>query len=101
MTEVGSGTDAHELLQIWNQTSLEKSYDLKELGGHKAIYTPGYWGTTMAWSPDENKLMYLAERKVKKSDPFWTSNSRRKLDDPDASDKDNAERVYENHLVLC
>lgn len=53
----------------------------------------GYWGTTMVWSPDENKLMYLAERKVKKSDPFWTSYSRRKLDDPNANDKDNTERV--------
>lgn len=53
----------------------------------------GYWGTTMVWSPDENKLMYLAERKDKKSEPFWTSYARRKLDDPDATDKENAPRV--------
>lgn len=55
----------------------------------------GYWGTTMTWNPAENKLMYLAERKVKKSEPYWTSYARRKLDDPDTSDKDNAERVCE------
>lgn len=53
----------------------------------------GYWGTTMTWNPEETKLMYLAERKVKKSEPFWTSYSRRKLDDPEASDKDNTKRV--------
>lgn len=41
MVEVGSGADAYEILQIWNRDSLEKTYDLKELGGHKAIYTPG------------------------------------------------------------
>lgn len=47
----------------------------------------------MAWNPEGNKLMYLAERKVKKSDPFWTSYARRKLDDPDSSDVDKKERV--------
>lgn len=47
----------------------------------------------MAWNPEEKKLMYLAEKKVKKSDPFWTSSSRRKLDDPNASDVDNMARV--------
>lgn len=95
VVEIGTGGDAYDLLQIWNEDTLEKTYDLKELGSHKAIYTPGYWGTTMAWNPDENKLMYLAERKVKKSDPFWTSYARRKLDDPNANDKDNAERGHE------
>lgn len=54
----------------------------------------------MTWNADENKLMYLAERKVKKSDPFWTSYARRKLDDPDASDKDNAKRV-EKLVCFC
>lgn len=53
----------------------------------------------MAWNPDENKLMYLAERKVKKSDPFWTSYARRKLDDPNANDKDNAERVTRTKVI--
>lgn len=43
VVEVGSGADAYDLLQIWSQDSLEKSYDLKELGSHKAIYTPGYF----------------------------------------------------------
>lgn len=52
----------------------------------------------MTWNAEENKLMYLAERKAKKSDPFWTSYARRKLDDPDASDKDNAKRVRK---LLC
>ncbi|KAG4079036.1 hypothetical protein HA402_001691 [Bradysia odoriphaga] len=95
VVEIGTGGDAYDLLQIWNEDTLEKTYDLKELGSHKAVYTPGYWGTTMVWSPEENKLMYLAERKVKKSDPFWTSYARRKLDDPNATDKDNAERGRE------
>lgn len=47
----------------------------------------------MVWNAEEKKLMYLAEKKVKKSDPFWTSYARRKLNDPDASDVDNMARV--------
>lgn len=41
VVEIGNGADAYDLLQIWNQDLLEKSYDLKELGSHKTIYTPG------------------------------------------------------------
>ncbi len=55
----------------------------------------------MDWNPAENKLMYLAERKVKKSEPFWTSSSRRKRSDPNASDKDNAERVKKISFQFC
>lgn len=52
----------------------------------------------MAWNQEERKLMYLAEKKVKKSDPFWTSSSRRKLDDPKPSDLDNIARV---RVITC
>lgn len=41
VVEIGTGGDAYDLLQIWNEDTLEKTYDLKELGSHKAIYTPG------------------------------------------------------------
>ncbi|CAG7830822.1 unnamed protein product, partial [Allacma fusca] len=63
LVEVGSGSDAYDILQIWYQNSMEKTYDLKELGAHKAIYSSGSWGSTMVWNPEEKKILYLAEKK--------------------------------------
>lgn len=41
VVEIGNGSETYDILQIWNRDSLEKTYDLKELGSHKAVYTPG------------------------------------------------------------
>jgi acylaminoacyl-peptidase len=62
-----------ELLQIFNKQSLVKTYDLKELDKHGVIYSSPLFGSTMSFSPDETKLMYLAEAKVEKRVPFFTS----------------------------
>jgi hypothetical protein len=51
---------------------------LKERSDQFVILTFGHlfaeaFGVTMTWSPDSKKLAYLAERKVPKPKPFFTS----------------------------
>lgn len=69
----GDSSAKTEYLQIWSDSGLVKSYNLGELDLHKAVYTSGGWGITMAWNQSESKLAYLAEKKVPKSKAFYTS----------------------------
>ncbi|ODM91045.1 Acylamino-acid-releasing enzyme [Orchesella cincta] len=69
----GDGDAKTEYLQIWDQNTLLKTYNLGELDLHKSVYTHAGWGITMAWSKNENKLAYLAEKKVLKAKSFYTT----------------------------
>lgn len=62
-----------QVLQIWSEKTLLKSYDLSELDKHKNVYTSGFFGTTMVWDQSAQKLAYLAEKKVAKAKPFFSS----------------------------
>ncbi|KAJ6632877.1 Acylamino-acid-releasing enzyme [Pseudolycoriella hygida] len=63
-----------QVLEIWGEQTLLKSYDLGELDKHKNIYTSGAFGSTMAWDKSAQNLAYLAEKKVAKAKPFFSSN---------------------------
>ena len=41
IVEVTKGDETYDHLQIWNNDTLEKTYDLKELDAHKGIYASG------------------------------------------------------------
>ncbi|CAL8125984.1 unnamed protein product [Orchesella dallaii] len=71
-----------EYLQIWSDSTLLKTFSLGDLDIHKAVYTSSGvwgWGTTMTWNESENKLAYLAEKKIPKAKPFYASAVKTKL----------------------
>ncbi|XP_045771470.1 acylamino-acid-releasing enzyme-like isoform X1 [Maniola jurtina] len=56
-------------LEVWSSTSLKHSIDLTALDIHGDVYTDSEFGS-LDWSPDESKVVYVAEKKIKKSEPF-------------------------------
>ncbi|XP_034830331.1 acylamino-acid-releasing enzyme-like isoform X2 [Maniola hyperantus] len=56
-------------LEVWSSTSLKHSIDLTALDIHGDVYTDSEFGS-LDWSPDESKIVYVAEKKIKKSEPF-------------------------------
>ncbi|XP_003247213.1 acylamino-acid-releasing enzyme isoform X2 [Acyrthosiphon pisum] len=68
--EIESGKDIKQYLEVWADCSLVKNYDLSALDVHGKIYADAEFGT-LEWSPDETKIVYIAEKKVPKSEPFY------------------------------
>lgn len=59
-----------QYLEIWQNENLIRSVDLKSLDLHGNVYTDGEFAT-FQWSPNETKLLYIAELKIPKSEPFY------------------------------
>ncbi|XP_029343702.1 acylamino-acid-releasing enzyme-like isoform X1 [Acyrthosiphon pisum] len=68
--EIESGKDIKQYLEVWADCSLAKNYDLSALDVHGKIYADAEFGI-LEWSPDETKIVYIAEKKVPKSEPFY------------------------------
>ncbi|CAH1722220.1 unnamed protein product [Aphis gossypii] len=73
--EVESGKEIKQYLEVWADCSLVKNYDLSALDVHGKIYADGEFGT-LEWSPDETKIVYIAEKKIPKSEPFYKQKSK-------------------------
>ncbi|CAD6208349.1 GSCOCG00003355001-RA-CDS [Cotesia congregata] len=63
-----------QFIEIWNKDCLLKNYDLSALDVHGDVYSDGEFGS-FEWSSDSNKLIYIAEKKLKKSEPFYKQKS--------------------------
>ncbi|CAG9773046.1 unnamed protein product [Ceutorhynchus assimilis] len=74
--------DSNQILEIWQQTNLIRVVDLAALDVHGNVYTDVEFGA-FEFSPDETKLLYVAEKKIVKSEPFY---KRKKLDLKDVGD---------------
>ncbi|KAK0171369.1 hypothetical protein PV328_009110 [Microctonus aethiopoides] len=59
-----------QFIEIWSKQCLLKNYDLSALDVHGDVYTDGEFGS-FEWSHDGNKLLYIAEKKPAKSEPFY------------------------------
>lgn len=59
-----------QYFEIWTEGYLSRSVDLASLELHGDVYTDGEFGV-LEWSPDETKIMYIAEKKEPKSEPFY------------------------------
>ncbi|XP_050543366.1 acylamino-acid-releasing enzyme-like isoform X1 [Daktulosphaira vitifoliae] len=68
--EIDSGKDTKQYLEIWSNFFLIKNYDLNTLDVHGKVYADIEFAT-LQWSPDESKIMFIAENKVPKSEPFY------------------------------
>ncbi|CAH0554422.1 unnamed protein product [Brassicogethes aeneus] len=62
--------DSKQFLEIWHSENLIRCVDLNALDVHGNVYADVEFGS-FEWSPDERKVMYVAEKKVPKSDPFY------------------------------
>uniref|UniRef100_A0AAR2IPU7 acylaminoacyl-peptidase n=1 Tax=Pygocentrus nattereri TaxID=42514 RepID=A0AAR2IPU7_PYGNA len=52
----------HQYLEVWGCNGLEKSLDLTALNKHGKVYDDAQFAC-LAWSPCEDKLLYVAEKK--------------------------------------
>lgn len=85
-----------QFLEIWDRQSVIKHYDLVAMDLHGEVYTDGMILSVSSffppficinflsfvdefvsfdWSPDGNKLVYIAEKKLPKSEPFYSPQS--------------------------
>ncbi|VVC99149.1 unnamed protein product [Leptidea sinapis] len=73
-------------LEIWSKKCLSHSIDLLALEIHGDVYTDAEFGT-LEWSSDEKYLIYIAEEKPKKSEPFIKRKPAEKDKDGASGDK--------------
>ncbi|XP_015265119.1 PREDICTED: acylamino-acid-releasing enzyme-like [Gekko japonicus] len=59
-----------EVLEVWSSSGRVKSVNLTELDKHGSVYTDGQFGC-LAWSSSETRILYVAERKRPKVQPFF------------------------------
>ncbi|XP_054284993.1 acylamino-acid-releasing enzyme-like isoform X1 [Macrosteles quadrilineatus] len=59
-------------LEIWRDNRLAQLIDLSMLDQHGDVYTSGEF-SCLEWSPCEKKLLYVAEKKQPKAEPFYPS----------------------------
>ncbi|XP_049869036.1 acylamino-acid-releasing enzyme-like isoform X1 [Pectinophora gossypiella] len=58
-----------QYLEIWSKSTLAHAVDLTALDIHGDVYADGEFGN-LDWSQDESSVVYVAEKKVKKSEPY-------------------------------
>ncbi|VEN55328.1 unnamed protein product, partial [Callosobruchus maculatus] len=62
--------DSKQYLEIWQGHNTIRTVDLNALDVHGSVYSDGEFAS-FEWSPDEKKLLYVAEKKPIKSEPFY------------------------------
>lgn len=66
-----------QFIEIWDRQHLLKNYDLSVYDVHGDIYTDDQF-SSFQFSPDKSKLLYVAEKKSQKSEPFYKQKSQEK-----------------------
>ncbi|XP_033231496.1 acylamino-acid-releasing enzyme-like [Belonocnema kinseyi] len=88
-----------QYIEIWDRQHLVKNYDLSIYDIHGEIYTDSEF-SSFAFSPDKTKLLYVAEKKLPKCEPFYKSKTREKRE-KEALDMEEISRgneyVYKPH----
>ncbi|XP_066583990.1 acylamino-acid-releasing enzyme-like [Prorops nasuta] len=84
-----------QFIEIWDQYSIIKNYDLSALDIHGDVYADAEFGS-FEWSPSGTKLLYIAEKKQPKSEPFYKQKS---ADKKEKEKKDDNETVIGNEYV--
>lgn len=68
--EENNGKDSKkQYLELWTKSSLAQSVDLTSLDIHGDVYSDSEFGS-LDWSPDETSLVYVAEKKLPKFEPY-------------------------------
>lgn len=71
---------AKQFVEIWKNGQLEKCFDVGALDVHGEIYCDTEF-STLEWSPCEKKLLYIAEKKPEKVEPFFKVKAQGAKDD--------------------
>ena len=69
------GDDKKSCLDVWGADGVEKRFDLSGCDVHGVIYTDAEF-SSLSWSLDGTKLVYVAERKVPKSASFFAQHNK-------------------------
>ncbi|XP_045535567.1 acylamino-acid-releasing enzyme-like [Papilio machaon] len=67
--EEKEGKDKKQYLEVWCRHNLAHCIDLTALDVHGDVYADSEFGS-LDWSQDESALVYVAEKKLKKSEPY-------------------------------
>ncbi|XP_022834556.1 acylamino-acid-releasing enzyme-like [Spodoptera litura] len=68
--EEKNGKDSKkQYLELWSKNTLAHSVDLTSLDIHGDVYADSEFGS-LDWSPDETSLVYVAEKKLPKFEPY-------------------------------
>ncbi|KAG5879727.1 hypothetical protein JTB14_023041 [Gonioctena quinquepunctata] len=62
--------ETKQFLEIWQGHNILRTVDLNALDAHGSIYADVEF-SSFEWSPDEKKILYVAEKKPTKSEPFY------------------------------
>ncbi|XP_034945879.1 acylamino-acid-releasing enzyme-like isoform X2 [Chelonus insularis] len=76
----GKDSSNKQCIEIWSKNCLIKNYDLSALDVHGDVYFDGEFGS-FSWSSESTKLLYIAEKKLEKSEPFYKQKSLDKKND--------------------
>ncbi|XP_030640823.1 acylamino-acid-releasing enzyme [Chanos chanos] len=88
----GSGA-GRQYLEVWGKHGLVKSLDLTSLNRHGKVYEDAQFAC-LDWSPCEQKLLYVAERKRPKVEPSGDSASMASNDGSETKTTDKDRSVY-------
>ncbi|KAJ8934689.1 hypothetical protein NQ318_015158 [Aromia moschata] len=73
--------DSKQYLEIWENQKIIRTVDLAAIDVHGSVYSDVEF-SSFEWSPNEKKILYVAEKKPQKSEPFY----KRKGPSPDKSE---------------
>ncbi|KAL6261475.1 hypothetical protein P5V15_006565 [Pogonomyrmex californicus] len=59
-----------QFIEIWDKYHLVKNYDLSAMDVHGEVYTDVEF-RSFEWCPNKRKILYIAEKKLPKSKPFY------------------------------
>ncbi|CAK9801993.1 Acylamino-acid-releasing enzyme [Anthophora plagiata] len=86
-----------QFIEIWDRRRLVKNYDLTALDVHGDVYTDSEFAS-FEWSPDKTKVLYIAEKKFPKSEPFYKQKPSNKKD-KDKKNEDEDEVIVGNEYI--
>ncbi|XP_067204880.1 acylamino-acid-releasing enzyme-like isoform X2 [Linepithema humile] len=84
-----------QFIEIWDKHHLVKNYDLSALDVHGDVYTDIEF-RSFEWSPDNTKLLYIAEKKLPKSEPFY---KQKPLDKKDKEENEDDKVTVGNEYI--
>ncbi|XP_031781597.1 acylamino-acid-releasing enzyme isoform X1 [Nasonia vitripennis] len=95
LREVAIDGKPKQYIEIWDRQHLVKNYDLAAYDAHGEIYTDNMF-SSFQFSPDNTKLMYIAEKKLRKTEPYYKQKPKYKVatQENEEEAERGAEHVY-------
>ncbi|KAK9873204.1 hypothetical protein WA026_021437 [Henosepilachna vigintioctopunctata] len=87
-------TEEKQYLEIWQHQNLFRTVDLSAIDVHGKVYTDVEF-KSLEWSPDELKLLYIAEKKTPDSEPFYQRKAKKDVSSEGKSVTPGQEYVFQ------